>query len=108
MAVEIAVRPQPKRLHKHAIMVAMVIVGLTILSIIGAVNLSSQNQKAKNLALHNLTVRIVRIQPNTNGLAGINLNYPGSTAPNPTAGAELDNLTGVGRASWLSIKLEAR
>lgn len=97
----------PKRLHRHAVPVAMFMIVLTIMAVAAAVNYGRPSRSAISLALDNLTTRVVNIRPNADGLAKVTLNNPEPASP-AAAGGALSDLSQPGHDAQLSLELKNR
>lgn len=102
MAMEVT--PE-KQLAKHAIPVIMVVVALTATAMVTVASRTATRQ-TEDLALRDLTARVLHIHPDTNGLAKVTLNS--DQTPEPAAGASLSDITQTGSSAQLSLKLDSR
>jgi hypothetical protein len=100
------VNSPPKRLHRHALPVAMVAAALLALPVIVFSRYNTTSLPAEGGLARGLVTRVLYVRPTSNGLAKISLDNPAANKTASAVGLDLNGyIAQAGRSVQLSLEL---
>ena len=102
------VKSPPKRLHIHAMPLAMIAVALLALPVVLFSRYNTGSLPAESRLARGLVTRVLYVRPTSNGLAKVTLGSPATGEMDSNTGLSLPNGLGeAGSTAQLSLNLQA-